>query len=162
LRGLILAAVLAAAMSTLSSSLNSSASSLVNDWLGNWLTGVDQRRALRLARWLTLVFAAVQAAVAIAAYERGLDKAIVMAVLVIAGFATGLLLGLYGLGLVAPKTSEPVAIIAFAVGTVVTCWVAYATQLNGLWYTLVGSTTIVVVGLILGPLVPAARASTTP
>ena len=160
-RGLILAAVVSAAMSTLSSSLNSSASSLVNDWLGGWLAGVGERRALRLSRWLTLLFAAVQAVVAIAAYERGLDKAIVLTVLEIAGFTTGLLLGLFGLGLVAPRTSEAAAIVAFAVGVGVTCWVAFGTQVNGLWYTLVGSVTIVVAGLIVGPLLRRAGDSET-
>ncbi len=57
LKGLILAAILAATMSTLSSSFNSSASSLTNDWLGRWLVGVDERKTLALARWLTLFFA---------------------------------------------------------------------------------------------------------
>ena len=57
LKGLILAAILAATMSTLSSSFNSSASSLTNDWLGRLLVGVDERKKLTLARWLTLVFA---------------------------------------------------------------------------------------------------------
>jgi Na+/proline symporter len=162
IRGLILAAVISAAMSTLSSSLNSSASSLVNDWLGGWLAGVDERRALRLARLLTLGFAAVQAVVAIAAYQRGMDKAIVLSVLEIAGFTTGLLLGLFGLGLIAPRTSEPAAITAFAAGVVVTCWAAFATPLNGLWYTLVGSVTIVVVGLIIGPFLGRGRISSAP
>jgi SSS family transporter len=162
IRGLILAAVISAAMSTLSSSLNSSASSLVNDWLGGWLAGVDERRALRLARLLTLGFAAVQAVVAIAAYQRGMDKAIVLSVLEIAGFTTGLLLGLFGLGLIAPRTSERAAIMAFAAGVVVTCWAAFATPLNGLWYTLVGSVTIVVVGLIIGPFLGRGRISSAP
>jgi hypothetical protein len=75
--------------------------------------------------------------------------AIVDAVLKIAGFAIGLLLGLYGLGLVAPRTSERVALMAFAVGTASTCYVAFATSINGYWYTLVGSGTIVIVGLVL-------------
>lgn len=149
LRGLILAAVLAAAMSTLSSSLNSSASSLVNDWLGRRLAAVDERQSLRLARLLTIVFAVVQAGVAIAAYQRGLEKSIVMAVLEIAGFATGLILGLIGLGLLVPRISEGGALAAFVAGTAVTGGTACATQLNGLWYTLVGSGTIVVVGFVL-------------
>lgn len=150
MKGLILAAVLSAAMSTLSSSFNSSANSLMSDWLGPLIAKLDDRRSLLLARLLTILFASVQAAVAVVAYERNLERSIVDAVLAVAGFSTGLVLGLYGLGLIAPRTSERVALAAFAVGTVVTCWAAFGTQLNSYWYTLVGSGTIVVVGLVLG------------
>ena len=150
LKGLILAAVLSAAMSTIASSLNSSASSLVADWLAPRLPNLDDRQSLRLARLLTLFFAAVQGAVALGAYWITMEQAIVDSVLKIAGFAIGLLLGLYGLSLIAPQTSERVALIAFAIGTAVTTFAAFGTPLSGYWYTLVGSSTIVIVGLILG------------
>ncbi|MEX2309016.1 MAG: sodium:solute symporter [Pirellulales bacterium] len=149
LKGLILAAVLSAAMSTLASSLNSSASSLVADWLHPFLPALDDRQSLRLSRVLTLIFAAIQGGVAIAAYQVAIQHAIVDAVLTIAGFAIGLLLGLYGLGLISPRTPEWVALTAFTVGTAVTTYVAFGTPLNGYWYTLVGSGTIVTVGLAI-------------
>jgi SSS family solute:Na+ symporter len=151
MKGLILAAILAAAMSTLASSFNSSASSLISDWLSHFLPKLDDRKSLTLSRLLTIFFAAVQCAVAIGAYylELEKDKAIVDAVLTIAGFAIGLLLGLYALGLLAPRTSEAAALVAFSVATVVTTVVAFATPINTYWYTLVGSGTTVVVGLLL-------------
>jgi SSS family transporter len=149
MKGLILAAILSAAMSTLASSFNSSASSLVGDWLGRFLPDLDERRSLRLSRILTILFAGVQCAVAIGTYQLAIEQAIVDSVLKIAGFAIGLVLGLYGLGLISPRTSERVALIAFAVGAAVTCWVAFGTPVNGYWYTLVGSGTIVIVGLVL-------------
>jgi SSS family transporter len=149
MKGLILAAILAAAMSTLASSFNSSASSLVSDWLSRYLPELDDRRSLRLSRALTLLFAGVQCAVAIGTYALAIEKAIVDAVLIIAGFATGLVLGLYGLGLISPRTSERVALISFAVGAIVTSGVAFGTQINGYWFTLIGSGTIVVSGLAL-------------
>ena len=149
LKGLIFAAILSAAMSTLASSLNSSASSLVGDWLSPILPALDDRKSLLLSRVLTLLFAAVQCTVAIVAYRIAMQEAIVHQVLKIAGFAIGLLLGLYGLGLIAPRTSERVALIAFAVGAMVTSYVAFGTSLDGYWYTLVGSGTIVIVGLML-------------
>lgn len=161
LRGLILAAILAATMSTLSSSFNSSASSLTNDWLGRLLVGVDERKTLRLARWLTLFFALVQVAVAIGAYRLAISSTIVDAVLSIAGFATGLVLGLYGLGLVVPRASQSVALAAFAVGAVVTTYAAFWTPLNGYWYTLVGSGTIFLVGLVLHMMSQLLRPRTT-
>lgn len=148
-RGLILAAVLAATMSNLSASFNSSASSLMSDWLGRWLPTVDERKGLRMARLLTIASAIVHAAVAIVVYQIGLKMAIVDTVLSIAGFAVGLLLGLYALGLISRRVSQNTALVAFTVGVVVTCYVAFATPISGYWYTLVGSTVIVVVGLIL-------------
>lgn len=148
-RGLILAAVLAATMSNLSASFNSSASSLMSDWLGRWLPKVDERKGLRMARLLTVASAIVHAAVAIAVYEIGLQKSVVDAVLSIAGFAIGLLLGLYALGLISRRVSQNTALVAFTIGVVVTCYVAFATPISGYWYTLVGSTVIVVSGLIL-------------
>jgi len=154
LTGLILAAVLAATMSNLSSSFNSSASAFMSDWLGRWLPGMSDQKSLLLARILTLVSAVIHAAVAIVAYKMDRSGATVTLVLKIAGFSTGLLLGLYGLGLIAPRTREAVAIVAFFVGTAFTCWVAFRTPLSGWWYTLVGSTTIVLVGLVLGVFFP--------
>ena len=70
-------------------------------------------------------------------------------VLAIAGLSTGLLLGLYILGLVAPNTREAVAIVAFFVGLAVTITIARTTPLSSWWYTLVGSSVIVSVGLVL-------------
>jgi solute:Na+ symporter, SSS family len=162
LKGLILAAVLSAAMSTLASSLNSSASSLVGDWLQPLWPNMGDQRWLTISRWLTVAFACIQGVVAIGAYELAIQSAIVDSVLKIAGFAIGLLLGLYALGLIAPRTSERVALIAFFVATLVTSYVAFRTQINGYWYTLVGSTTLVAVGLALSMFIDRGRITEYP
>ena len=146
LSGLLLAAAFAAAIS---SSLNSLASSLMSDWMGPRLSGWGDRKTLVLARWVTIFFAVVQGAVAIGVYQLAIQQAVVDTVLKIAGFATGLILGLYGLGLIAPRMPQAVALAAFAAGVAVMFGVAFQTPLNGYWYTLVGSGTIVVVGLLL-------------
>jgi hypothetical protein len=110
---------------------------------------------------LTVVFAVIQAGVAIAAYELEATTSTINAVLGIAGFSTGLILGLYFLALVAPRISEKIALVAFAAGTIVTCWTAFGTSIHWLWYTLVGSSTIVVVGLILNMIVDRRSIPTT-
>jgi SSS family transporter len=148
-KGLILAAVLAATMSNLSSSFNSSASSLMGDWLGRWVPKADDRKTLRMARLLTLASAVVHAAVAIAVTQITKQQAVVDLVLKIAGFAIGLLLGLYALGLLSRRTTERTALISFVLGTAFMCYVAFWTPINGWWYTLVGSSTVAIVGLIL-------------
>jgi hypothetical protein len=102
-----------------------------------------------MARLLTCASAVVHAAVAIAVYEIGLRRAIVDTVLGIAGFAIGLLLGLYALGMISQRVSQGTALAAFVAGVMVTCAVAFGTTINSYWYTLVGSTTIVTVGVIL-------------
>jgi Na+(H+)/acetate symporter ActP len=146
LRGLVLAAVFSASMS---SSLNSVTSSLMNDWLERPLARMSDRQSLTLARILTIVFAVIQAAVAITAHKLALTTSTINSVLGIAGFSTGLILGLYFLALVVPNVSQTIALVAFSAGTIVTCYAVFGTPLHWLWYTLVGSGTIVVVGLVL-------------
>lgn len=144
LRGLVLAAVFSASMS---SSLNSVTSSLMSDWLEPIFGTPSDRAGLFWARLLTIVFAVIQGAVAVVAY--GFQLTVIEAVLSIAGFSTGLILGLYFLGLFNKRTSEPVALIAFAAGTITTCLVFYFTKIHWSWYTLIGSGTIFLVGLAL-------------
>ncbi|HEX2477380.1 MAG TPA: transporter [Lacipirellulaceae bacterium] len=152
LRGLVLAAVFSASMS---SSLNSVTSSLMNDWFSKRLEETSDAKSLILARTLTIIFAVVQAAVALVAYKMELTSATIDQVLGIASFSMGLILGLYFLGITAPRTSQPIAFAAFLAGTIVTCCVAFGTQpffgwkVHWLWYALVGSGTIVIVGLTL-------------
>jgi SSS family transporter len=146
LRGLVLAAVFSASMS---SSLNSVTSSLMSDWLQRPLARMSDSQSLLIARVLTLLFAVVQAAVAITVHQLALTTSTINSVLGIAGFSTGLILGLYFLALVVPNVSQKIALAAFSAGTIVTCWAAFGTSLHWLWYTLVGSGTIVVVGLAL-------------
>jgi SSS family transporter len=148
-KGLILAAVLAATMSNLSSSFNSSASSLMSDWLGRWIPKADDQKTLRVARLLTLASAVVHAGVAIAVTQMDKQQAVVDLVLKIAGFAIGLLLGLYALGLISRRITERTALAAFVVGTGIMCFVAFWTPINGWWYTLVGSCSVAIVGFIL-------------
>jgi Na+/proline symporter len=150
LKGLVLAAVFSASMS---SSLNAVTSSLMSDWFSRQMAAMSERKSLFIARVLTIVFAVVQAAVAIVAYKFDLNESTVNSVLGIAGFSTGLILGLYFLGLLVPKASEPVALAAFSVGTVITCLTVFCTSVHYLWYTLVGSGTIVIVGLLLSSIV---------
>jgi Na+/proline symporter len=144
LRGLVLAAIFSASMS---SSLNSVTSALISDWIEPIFGKPTDRRGLLVARSLTIVFAVIQAAVAVVAYS--FKPTIIDAVLAIAGFSTGLILGLYGLGLFNQRTSERVALVAFVAGTIVTCLVAFGTKVHWSWYTLVGSGTIFVVGMTL-------------
>lgn len=150
IRGLILASVCAAAMSTLSSSVNSSASSLLDDLLATWTSRQTDRTALWAARFSTLGFAVVQASVALAAgyaiRDGVIEDAVVNQVLTVAGFAAGLLLGLYFLGLLVGKAPTWAAAISLVVGACANFLVS-ANGLSSYWFAFTGSMSTFLCGL---------------
>jgi hypothetical protein len=96
--GVLVAAVLAAAMSTLSSSLNSSANAAVTDFYRPLRPGRPEGHYVRVSRLMTAAWGVAQMGVAYLAYRAGGNKSVVEQVLAVAGFTTGLLLGLFLLG----------------------------------------------------------------
>jgi Na+/proline symporter len=159
--GLVLGAVFAAAMSTLSSSLNSSATALANDFYRP-LVGSDKSSShlLRVTRIFTVAFALVQVAVAISG--QWMSRTVVENVLTIAGFTTGITLGVFLLGLFAPRTSQRAALAGFGLGLLLMSVVAFATPLAWPWYTLVGSAATFGLGLLAGRVWPAAGTASEP
>jgi len=103
--GLMLAAILA---SNLSSSLSASAAAVVHDfYVPARGKPTDPQRLLWLTRWLTVAFGGVQIAIGIGArslYER--DATVVSSALAVAGFAFGLLLGVFTLGVFTRRASQ--------------------------------------------------------
>lgn len=122
--GLLVAAVLAAAMSTLSSSLNSSANAFVTDIYRPLRPHHSEGFYVFLSRIMTAVWGVAQVGVAILAYQLGSNESIVMKVLAVAGFTTGLLLGLFILGLLPWKISSKAALVGMIIGfiTVLLAW----------------------------------------
>jgi solute:Na+ symporter, SSS family len=133
--GLTLAAIFAAAMSTLSSSLNSSATALMNDFYLLW-TG----------RFVTVSFGVAQIGVGIAG--RNLEEGVVNNVLAIAGFTTGIILGVFFLAMLVKRASSASALIGLLVGLSVITYVKFGTPLAWPWYTLAGSTVTLLAGLV--------------
>jgi SSS family transporter len=153
--GLVLGAVFAAAMSTLSSSLNSSATALANDFYRPLAGGGrSSSHLLRVTRAFTVLFAAVQVAVALSGQL--MSRTVVENVLTIAGFTTGITLGVFLLGLFAPRTSQRAALAAFGLGLLAMSVIAFATPLAWPWYTLTGSATTFALGILAGRIWPAA------
>jgi len=154
LRGLVIASVLAASMSTLSSSLNASAGVLIKD-LGSLLKReVSDAAAVFAARGATVVFAVLQSLVAIVAYKIALKSSVIDGALAIAGFSTGLLLGVYFLGLARGRASEVAGLIGIACGVACCSWVAFGTNVSWPWYSLVGSATTFGVGYLVSCIIP--------
>ncbi|MCA9241844.1 MAG: transporter [Planctomycetales bacterium] len=154
LRGAVVAAVLAASMSTLSSSLNASAGVLVKDWGFLLPNDPTHSQTVLAARWATALFAVLQSMVAIAAFRVAVGASIINGVLAIAAFSTGILLGLFLLGIVRQRSSETAGIAGLAAGGAVCSWVAFGTSVSWPWLSLIGSATTFVVGYAFAAVVP--------
>lgn len=148
LLGITLAAVFAAAMSTLSSSLNSSAAAFVNDiYLPLRKLDTADASTLKTGRTATVVFGLVQIGIALAFGLIASSESIVANVLKISGFAAGPVLGLYFLGVFAPRVQQRAALAGFVVGVGVLSFIAYTTALHWAWYALCGSMITMAAGL---------------
>ncbi len=115
--GLLIAAVFSAAMSTLSSSLNSSATAVVSDWIVPSGTMAANSSVVWSTKLLTIAFGVVQIVIGIWASD--FDKAVISNALAIAGFSSGLLLGLFAVGTLLHQANQTAAIFGLLVGSVV-------------------------------------------
>lgn len=161
--GLLLGAIFAAAMSTLSSSLNSCATAATTDLWAPWRGArTSPEGQLRATRVFTAVFGLIQIGVGIAG--QWLTSSVVSSVLGIAAFTTGIVLGVFFLGMFASRVGQRAALFALVVGLVGMSWVFFATTLAWTWYALVGSAGTFLAGLIASifwPREPTAPAQTT-
>ena len=134
LAGLVVAAIFAAA---LSSSLNSIAATAVNDLYKPFKPGQSDRHYLRVSHWLTLVWGIVQIAVGIGVLTQkrsALDQALSVASLV-----NGPVLGVFLVGTLLRRVSEPPALIGMTTSIVVMLIIRFYTPVAWTWYALIGS-----------------------
>jgi Na+/proline symporter len=153
--GLLIAAVLSAAMSTLSSSLNSSASAAVNDFYRPLRPGRDERHYLGVSRVMTTFWGLAQVGVALGA-AAALERSVIEMVLSIAGFSTGLVLGLFLLGRMPHPVRSGAALVGLVCGflAVLGVWlpsVSGSPVLAWPWFAPVGAGTTVLVALAVNP-----------
>jgi len=156
IKGMVVAAIFASAMGVLSGSLNASASTLINDLYRPISGDEDERRLMRLSRLATIGFGVVQASVAW--WATGLESSVVSNALAIAGFTTGILLGLFLLGNLTKDVGQGAALAGLAAGTAAVTYAKFGTPLAWPWFALVGSATTFLVGLAAGRIFPAPRA----
>lgn len=155
--GLVIAAVLAAAMSTLSSSLNSSANAVMTDFYRPLRPNRTDGEYLAVSRGLTAFWALAQACVALAALWLTTDRrdlSVVNQVLAVAGFTTGIVLGLFLLGSLPRRVSSVAALFGLGVGfaAVAAVWLpttAGETLVAWPWYAPIGALTTFVVGFVV-------------
>ena len=146
LLGILLGAIFAAAMSTLSSSLNSCATAAANDFYfsgkGSETSAATQLRAVRI---LTVVFGLIQIGVGIAG--QWVKASVVSSVLGIAAFTTGIVLGVFFLGIFAHRVGERAALAGLVIGLSAMSLIFFTTKLAWPWFALVGSALTFVAGL---------------
>jgi SSS family transporter len=143
--GLTLAAVFAAAMS---SSLNALASAGMRDfYLPLFDTNPTPERTLRVTRRLTVLFGVLQIAAGIGG-QLVRDRAIVETALSIAGFTTGIVLGVFFLGVLTRRVGERAALVALVGGLIVMFYVALATNIAYTWFAVIGSIVTFVLGMV--------------
>jgi SSS family transporter len=155
--GLVIAAIFSAAMGTLAGSLNASASSIVND-LYRPLTGRnDEKHLMRVSRGMTVAWALVLTIVAIGAQQ--LEDNVVNNALAIAGFVSGILLGLFLLGILTQRVGQQAALLGVLAGVAAVSFAKFGTPYLGVplawpWFALVGSSTVFSVGLLASLALP--------
>jgi Na+/proline symporter len=106
----------------------------------------DPRRILWITRGWTVVFGLVQMGVGIGG--QFLAKAVVDNVLAIAGFTTGIVLGIFFLGIFGRGADQRCALIALAGGLAGMTWIKFQTPLAWPWFVLIGSLGTLTLGLL--------------
>ncbi|CAN5370772.1 sodium:solute symporter [soil metagenome] len=152
--GLVIAAVLASAMGTLAASLNSAASATIADFYRPLRPEQSERHYLTVSRLMTLLWGIGRIAVALLACWVGSQRSIIDQVLAIAGFTTGIVLGLFFLGSMRKPVRARSALIGLVVGflTVLTIWqlppLWHFPPLAWPWFAPIGSTVTVLVAVV--------------
>jgi len=146
--GLVVAAIFAAAMSTLSSSLNSLAATAVTDFYRPlFAPNKSDGHYLNVSRVLTAGWGFVQIAVAmlaIAMQGRGVD-----AVLAVASFTNGPILGLFLLGTLTRRVGQKGALAGVITGIAAMTFVWLRLEITWQWYVLIGSIVTFATGLLV-------------
>jgi solute:Na+ symporter, SSS family len=143
--GLAIAAILAAAMANLSAALNALASTCVVDFYRPWRPHAPEARSLQLARLATVGWGAVLLPIAIRASQ---SHSVLEAGLSIASIPSGVLLGVFLLGVLTRKPREGAAMAGVAVGLATILYVWLGTPIAFTWYVLIGTTATFTAGLL--------------
>jgi SSS family transporter len=154
--GVVVAGVLAAGMSTLSSSLNSAANASVTDFYRPLRPGRKEEHYLAVSRLMTLVWGLTRIAVALAALAWLGNRSVIDQVFTVAGFTTGMMLGLFVLGSLRRPVRPAAALAGLVAGFIVVGLVWLPVFRDGPllawpWYAPVGTVTTVAVALALNP-----------
>jgi len=134
--GLAIAAILAAAMANLSAALNALASTTVVDFFRGHSRTATAAASLRLARLATVGWAVAMLPIAIRASH---SQSVLETGLTIAAIPSGMLLGIFLLGVLTTKPRERAAIAGAAAGLCGILFVVLRTPIAFTWYVPIGT-----------------------
>jgi SSS family transporter len=138
--GLVTAAILAAAMSNLSAALNSLASTTIMDFYRPLErrsgAALSDARLLTLGRVATVGWGAVLVGIGLLARQWG---SVLEAGLSVASVLYGSLLGVFLLGVLAPRVGEAAAMIGMLAGFLGMIYVRFGTPIAWTWYVVIGT-----------------------
>jgi SSS family solute:Na+ symporter len=140
LSGLVVAAIFAAAMS---SSLNAIAATAVNDLYKPFRPARDDKHYLKVSHLLTLVWGVVQIGVALAV--RNQPGSALSQALSIASLINGPILGVFLVGTLLRRVSQPPALVGMLVSMGSMLYIFLATKIAWTWYVFIGSLITIVV-----------------
>lgn len=145
--GLMIAALTAAAMSTLSSSLNSLASSSILDFYKPLVNpDADDRKLLKLSRWLTAVWGVIL--IGIAFLSQGVGSVLTVG-LSIASLIYGPMLGAFLLGVLTKRANGKGVIAGMLASLVSMVLIWNFTPIAWTWYVLIGTSICFSVGYLV-------------
>jgi SSS family transporter len=134
--GLAIAAILAAAMANLSAALNALASTTVVDFFRGRSGAANPAASVRLARLATVGWAVIMLPIAIRASH---SQSVLETGLTIAAIPSGMLLGIFLLGVLTKKPREGAAVAGAAAGLCGILYVWLKTPIAFTWYVPVGT-----------------------
>ena len=150
--GLLVAAIFSAAMGTLAGSLNSASATIVNDLYRPLFPAADERRLMFVSRGAVVAWGVVLAFVA--SQARRLDENVVVSALTVASFVSGILLGVFLLGLFADRVGQGAALVGVLVGAAAVTVAKFATPLAWPYFATVGASSVVLAALAASLVLP--------
>lgn len=150
--GLLLAVIFSAAMSSTSSELSSLASTTTIDFYKKfWSKADDQKKDLRVSKWLTVVWGFLAISIALTA---GLFENLIQLVNILGSLFYGTILGVFLVAFFFKKINANAVLIGAAIGQLTVLTLHYLTikeviELGYLLYNIIGSIIVILSGILV-------------
>jgi len=142
--------------------LNSSAAAAISDFYRPWkakrANAEDAAELLRMSRWFTIAFGVLQIVIGIGASY--LSESVVTDALAIAGFTAGILLGVFGLGVLTKSAHQRGVFVGMVCGILILAWMKFGLGVAYTWLAVIGSVATFASGLLASWWIP--RGQTNP
>ncbi len=146
--GLVIIAIFSAAMSSMSGFLNSMSTVFIKDIYERFISKNQEKASLKVSMLFTGVIGVIVIFVTIAAFS-GTTASILAVVGNYLSYFAGSILAVFLLAMFTKTANDKGTSIGFVLGIIVTTYIGKTTELNWLWYSLVGVTVAFVTGYFI-------------